>query len=298
MQENTNKLRHQFQNSKPKAPGISTAKSLVLDIYERFARDDGFPLAGNIAFSSLLATFPFLIFLTALAGFFGDEHLAQTVVDYLLSVAPEDIVKPFARDIHAILTVPDRKVLLVSIAVTLYSAAGGVESIRVGLNRAYGYSETRMWIFRFIQNLVFVIGGAVVLLALAFFIVFGPLWWSRAEGWFPWLSNFSPWFHLLRYPVGLGLMFIALVLGHLFLPVKRHPVGQIMPGILVTMMLWLVAAWTYAEYITRFSRVQVMYAGLGNVVIALIFIYISALVIILGGEINQALIARKEKEEK
>lgn len=268
-------------------------RSLIIDVYNRFADDDGFPLAGNIAFSSLLALFPFLIFLTSIAGFFGNQQLAETVVDYLLSVAPPDLVKPFTKDIHAILTVPDRSVLAISIAVTLYSAASGVESIRVGLNRAYGYTETRIFPFRFIQNVAFVIGGTVVLIALAFLIVFGPLWWAVAEKWLPWLEHVHPLFNLVRYPVGLGLMFIALVLGHKFLPVKRHAIREIMPGITTTILLWLLAAWTYADYITHFSRIQVMYAGLGNVVIALIFLYISALVIILGGEINQALIARE-----
>ncbi|VAV99696.1 hypothetical protein MNBD_ALPHA08-801 [hydrothermal vent metagenome] len=240
-----------------------------------------------------MALFPFLIFLTSLAGFFGNADLAETVVTYLLSVAPPDLVKPFADDIHAILTVPDRSVLALSIAITTYSAAGGVESIRTGLNRAYGYTETRWGIFRFLQNLLFVIGGAVVLLALSFLIVFGPLWWEQAAVWVPWLAQFTSWFDLLRYPVGLGLMFIALVIGHKYLPVKRHRMREILPGILITIGLWLLAAWTYADYITNFSRIQVMYAGLGNVVIALIFLYISALVIILGGEINQALIARR-----
>ena len=238
-----------------------------------------------------------MIFLTSLGGFFGNAQLAQTVVDYLLSVAPEEIVKPFSDDIHSILTVPDSSVLAISIAITLYSAANGVESIRVGLNRAYGYTESRIGIFRFIQDIFFVIGGAIVLLIVSVLIVFGPLWWAKAESWVPLLSNFSAWFHLLRYPVGLGLMFIALVLGHKFLPVKRHAMSEILPGIAATIMLWLVSAWTYAEYVANFSRIQVMYAGLGNVVIALIFLYISALVIILGGEINQALITLKRKEK-
>jgi len=189
------------------------------------------------------------------------------------------------------LTVPDRSVLAISIAITAYSAASGVESIRVGLNRAYGYNETRLGIFRFLQNLIFVIGGAIVLLNLSVFIIFGPLWWARATDWIPWLDNFTGWFHLLRYPIGLGLLFIALVIGHKFLPVKRHKMIEILPGIFATIIIWLLAAWTYAYYITHFSRIQVMYAGLGNVVIALIFLYISALVIILGGEINQSLIA-------
>ena len=260
-------------------------------------RDDGVPLAGNIAFSSLLAFFPFLIFLTALAGFFGDEELAQTAVEYLLSVAPQEIVAPLVDDVHAILTKPNRSVLTLSIALTLYVAAGGVESVRTGLNRAYGYTDKRIWINRFAQNILFVVGGAAVLLALAVLIVFAPLLWGRAESWYEPLSKFRGLFQWLRYPIGLGLMLLALVLGHFYLPVKRRRLKTLLPGISITMGLWLLAAWTYTEYTARFSKVQIMYAGLGNVVIALVFVYISAVLVILGGEINQSLMARKASLE-
>ncbi len=251
------------------------------------------PLAGNIAFSSLLAFFPFLIFLTALAGFLGNEQLAQKAVEYLLSVAPQEIVAPLVDDVHAILTKPNKRVLTLSIALTLYVAAGGVESVRTGLNRAYGYTDRRIWIVRFIQNIMFVVGGAAVLLALAVLIVFAPLWWDKAETWYEPLSQFSGLFQWMRYPVSLGLMLLALVLGHFFLPVKRRKLKALLPGISITMGLWLLAAWTYTEYTARFSKVQIMYAGLGNVVIALVFVYISAVLVILGGEINQSLMARK-----
>ena len=59
------------------------------DIYARFVDDDGLPLAGNIAFRTILSVFPFLIFLTALAGFFGNPELAREVVNYLLETGPE-----------------------------------------------------------------------------------------------------------------------------------------------------------------------------------------------------------------
>jgi membrane protein len=257
-------------------------------------------LAGNIAFSSLLAFFPFLIFLTALAGYIGSEHLAQTVVDYLLSVAPPTLVEPLVDDIQAILTVPTPGVLTLSIGMTLYVAAGGVESVRVALNRAYGFNhqDRRIWINRFGQNLLFVIGGAVVLLVLAASIVFGGMGWAFAQSKFLWLEQFSGTFHFLRYVIGLGLFFFALLLGHLFLPAKRWPVITVLPGIVMTMVLWVLAAWLYAEYTARFSRVQIMYAGLGNVVIALMFVYISALLVILGGAFNQVMRMRhRDKKE-
>ena len=270
------------------------------DVHRGFVADDGFALSGNIAFSSLLAFFPFLIFLTALAGFLGNEPLARTVIDYLLSVAPAEIVGPISDDIHSILTVSNKRVLTFSILFTVYIAGGGVESLRVGFNRAYGLGakERRPWWMRVLQNLAFVIGGAVVLLILAILIVFAPLWWGAAETRFMFLENFSGWFHLLRLPIGLGVMFLALCFGHLFLPRKRLGFRRVLPGILTTMILWMLAAQAYAKYTAQFSRAQIMYAGLGSVVIALLFVYISAALVILGGEFNKVLILRRLDRDK
>jgi len=274
--------------------------AFIRDVHRRFVADDGFVLSGNIAFSSLLAFFPFLIFLTALAGFLGNETLARAVIDYLLSVAPPEIVGPVADDIHAILTEPDRGVLTLSILMTIYVAASGVESLRVGFNRAYGLgvTERRPWWMRLLQNLLFVFGGAGVLLVLAVLIVFAPMWWDAAQARISALANFSAWFHLLRLPVGLSVMFLALLVGHLYLPRRKLSFRQVLPGILATMVVWLLAAQIYAKYTAQFSRAQIMYAGLGSVVIALLFVYISAALIILGGEINEVLIERKAEKQK
>ncbi len=64
------------------------------------------PLAGNIAFRMMFSAFPFLIFLTAIAGFIGSEAWVEHTVQLLLSVAPDNVVAPLAREIRSILTVP------------------------------------------------------------------------------------------------------------------------------------------------------------------------------------------------
>lgn len=258
-------------------------------IFDSLSKNEMYALAGNIAYASLLAIFPFLIFLTSLAGFLGNEDLARQVVDYLLRIAPRDVVNPFIGDIHALLTQQNGSVLTLSIVFTLYVASSGVESVRTGLNRAYGFLEKRSWWVRRLQDIAFVIGGAFVLLALAVLIVFAPLWWDKAVEVLPVLEFFSSVFKVLSVPVGLGMMFIALLLGHMFLPFKRQRARRVLPGIFVTIALWFVAARLYALYVVKFSRTQIMYAGLGNIVSALVFVYISALLILLGAEINQAL---------
>ena len=273
---------------------IAAAREIFVEAFTRLREADGLALAGNIAFCMILALFPFLILLTALAGFLGNEDLAETVVDYLLSVLPEELATPVSPEIHTILTAQRTDLLTLSVAMTLWTSSGAVESVRVGLNRAYGYTETRPFWLLLLQDVAFVIGGAVVLLVLATLIVFGPVLWEQAVRFFPAIDRFSTWFHLLRYPVSIMLTAVALVSAHLFLPVRRHPLRELWPGIALTIMLWLGAAQGYAVYLSNFSTIAIMYAGLTGIIIALIFLYFSGALLIWGGEINQVLIARKK----
>ena len=159
--------------------------ALVREAFHRLIDDEAFALAGNIAFRIVFSTFPFLIFLTALGGFFGNEQLAERVVDFLLSIAPAEIVKPLVPEIHSILTVPRKGLLSISVALTIWSAMGGIDSVRVGLNRAYDIKEKRTGLRIFALGVICVIGSAVLLLALSLLIVLAPLLISVIEAYVP-----------------------------------------------------------------------------------------------------------------
>ena len=258
-----------------------------------FNKDDGFVLAGNIAFSVVLSAFPFLIFLTTLAGFFGNEALARDAVNYLLSIAPPTLVDPIAPEIRSILTVPRSDLLSVAILLTLWTASGGVRSVRVGLNRAYGLEDTRSFFVLLLADVIFVVVGSVVLMTLSLLIVFGPVIWDTATRWVPVVHGFTVWFNWLRFPLIVVMLSASLAASHQFLPARRHLLHEILPGIVFTLILWLVVAVAYAEFLSRFSTYASTYAGLAGVIIALMFVYLSGAVLIFGGEINQAYIACK-----
>ncbi len=258
-----------------------------------FGRYDGFALAGNIAFSVILSAFPFLIFLTTLAGFFGNEALARDAIDYLLSIAPPNLVDPIVPEIRSILTVPRSDLLSVSILVALWTASGGVRSVRVGLNRAYSLQDDRNFLVLLLTDVIFVVVGSVVLMMLSLLIVFGPLIWDTATYWIPVVHGFTVWFDWLRFPVVLAFLGASLVAAHQILPARRHKLYEILPGIVFTLSLWLVVAVAYAEFLSRFANYASTYAGLAGVIIALMFIYLSGAVLIFGGEINQTYIAFK-----
>ena len=270
-----------------------TIASLARESFYRLFADEAIPLAGNIAFRTVFSVFPFLIFLTALAGFFGSNALAEGVVTFLLSVAPAELVKPLVPEIRSILTVPRTGLLSISALITIWSAMGGVDSVRVGLNRAYDTRETRNIWWLYVQNVLFVIGSAIFLLIVALLIVFAPVVIQLIETHAPALRGHFVTLEQLRYPIGVTLLTLGLLLCHRILPAKALSVLEVLPGVVLTVAAWVVMSSAFSIYLVNFNTFASTYASLSGVFAAMFFVYLAALVLILGGEVNRVLEVRR-----
>ncbi len=119
---------------------------IAIDAYYKFLADDGWAIASHIALSALMSLFPFLILVTALAGFlFGSTQLADEVANLLLQMWPVEVASPLSREIRNVLLGARSDLLTIGVALAIYFASSGIESLRIGLNRAYGASESRSW---------------------------------------------------------------------------------------------------------------------------------------------------------
>ena len=270
-----------------------TIWTLFREAVFRLFADEAIPLAGNIAFRTLFSLFPFLIFLTALAGFFGSEELVERVVNYLLGVAPEQLVRPLAPEIRSILTVPRTGLLSLSAILTIWSAMAGVDSIRVGLNRAYDFREHRNVFWLYLQSVLFVIGSAVGLLTFSLLIVVTPVVLAFIDAHAPDLRPGLATFDQLRYPIAVLLLTGGLLLCHRILPAKRLNVLEVLPGVLLTVLVWIVLSSVFSFYLVRFNTFASTYASLSGLFAAMFFLYLAALVLIFGGEVNRVLAVRR-----
>ena len=271
--------------------GPSVAELARESFYRLFA-DEAIPLAGNIAFRTLFSVFPFMIFLTTLAGFFGNEFLAEDIVIYLLSVAPEQLVKPLAGEIRSILTTPRAGLLSLSALLTIWSAMGGVDSVRVGLNRAYDLREDRTTWWLYLQNVLFIIGAAVFLLAFAVLIVLAPLVIGAIEARAPGFRQSFTTLDQLRYPVAVLMLTAGVLICHKVLPAKHLNVLDVLPGV-VTVITWVLMSSAFSIYLVNFNTFASTYASLSGLFAAMFFLYLAALVLILGGEVNRVLEVRR-----
>jgi membrane protein len=262
------------------------------DAYWRFTTNDGWAIASHLALAILLALFPFLIFVTALAGFLGTRELATQVVDLLLSAWPEIVVRPIESEVYNVLTGQRRDLLTLGAVLMLWFSSSGIEAVRVGLNRAYGFVETRWWYTNRAQSMFFVVLGAFALLSLAFLVVLAPPAFQAATAMFPAyareIAEVQDQVFTQRYAATAIILGTALFGAHLLLPNGRLTLAQVLPGILVTMIAWIAAATIFAWYLTTFASYATTYAGFAAVMIALVFLYFIAVIFILGGELNSA----------
>jgi membrane protein len=264
-------------------------RALAIEAFMRLFADEAVPLAGNIAFRTLFSIFPFLIFLTTLAGFFGNEELAEAVITFLLGVVPPEIIKPITPEIRSILTVPRTGLLSISVALTIWSAMAGVDSVRVGLNRAYDLRETRsVWVLS-LQSALFVVGAAMVLLVFSVLIVLGPVILVTVERLAPGLRGSLQTIEQWRFPIAILLLTGWLLLCHRVLPAKRLTIREVLPGVLLTVVVWIVLSSAYSYYLVHFATFASTYASLSGVFAAMFFLYLAALVLIFGGEVNRVL---------
>ena len=98
---------------------------------------------------------------------------------------------------------------------------------------------------------------------------------------------------LIRYPAAAGILTAALFAAHVFLPARRTRFENIWPGVLFTLTVWILLTAAFSFYLRSFARYASYYAGLAGIVAALYFMYLAALVLIFGGELNRALRIRR-----
>jgi membrane protein len=285
--------------------GISLMRGILRFGYEtfnRFIAHDGWAIASHIALSALTSLFPFLIVVTALAGFVGTEQLANETAKLLFLAWPKEVADPIAGEVSRVLTERNHSLLTIGTLAAFYFASSGVESLRIGLNRAYGGTETRPWYLLRIESILFVLAGAVVMLAFAFLVVLGPLIWSIVLHYLPKLAPFTREVTLLSYGVTGTAATAALMVAHRFLPAQPLPFHRLLPGIVFTLTLWLAGGFAFGAYLHSFAGNYVStYAGLATAMIALVFLYTVASIFLFGGEVNALLaelIARRHEARR
>jgi membrane protein len=263
-------------------------RDVALRVFHGISKDRITTISGGVTFFVLLALFPGLAGLISLYGLFADSSTIGQHLSNLDGVLPEGGMQILGDQLQQLTSQPPQKLgfaTLASLAISLWSANGGIKAIFEGLNSVYEENEKRSFIK------LNAISLALTLAALAFVIVslltitVVPTLLSFLN--LPWVSeivNYARWLVLL---VVASLM-IAVI--YRFGPSREQPQWQwISPGCIFAAVTWIAASLLFSWYTSHFGSYNKTYGSLGAAVGFMTWIWISTMVILIGAKINAEL---------
>jgi membrane protein len=270
---------------KPKPTPWEVVKRVAIGVY-----NDGFIHAGNLAYLSIVALFPFFIVAAAAAHLLGQSQDAQLTVANVLRRLPPDVAGTLAAPVKEVLTARTGPLLWLGAIVGLWTAASFVETIRDILRRAYGVKFCApFWEYRL--GSILLILGAVLLLMFAFAATTALTIIEHViTGWFPFASGFATTLGIYRFVPGLTLFFTFYVLFYALTPSRYRKHGcRKWPGALLITVWWLATVEVLPDVLGLLGGYSLTYGSLAGVMIALIFFFIIGLGVVTGAELNAAL---------
>ncbi|MNW58786.1 hypothetical protein D3C74_366690 [compost metagenome] len=226
----------------------------------------------------------------------GYAHISlEDKIHQLEQIMPVEAVSIIEEILQDVSEGRSQALLSFGMLATLWAASKGVNAIIKGLNRAYDIDESRVfWKVRGIAFLATLFIGFVVLLSILL-LVLGS--WLKTQ---VFLLADLPYglqklWDLLQYAVPLFVMFVVFTLLYWIAPSRRLRLKEVMPGALFSTIGWIATSVLFSVYVNQFSDFTKTYGSLGGVMILLIWLYISSIIILAGGEINAILLSRRTR---
>jgi membrane protein len=260
------------------ARGLHDARVIVRAMLE----DDLMGEAAKMAYFFFLSLFPLILSVFAITGIVGGDEAFTRIFRVAETVVPQyawQFVSQLIREI----TDRDRPgVLSFGILMTAWAASNGIAALTNVLNDIYRVNERRSWWRRRLLALAVLVIG-VVLLVLGAAAVVPSVDWLRSKG----LARAN----VIRWPLAIGLPTGAAWLAYRFLPARspRHANRAMVGGALVATLLWLAVTVLFRMYVANFGSYDRTYGAVGAVIALLTWFYLSALAVLVGGEIAAVL---------
>jgi len=270
----------------PLAYALEVLKRVAIGVY-----NDGFIHAGNLAYLSLVALFPFFIVAASIANIFGQTQVGVEAVNGFLMTVPPNVADTLREPIRAVLTARSSgSIVWLGLAVGLWTTASLIETIRDILRRAYGTKSGRpFWEYR-LHSI-----GFIVLSVIATMFAFSLQ--IAITGIDEFLHRILPFadeaIQIVAASQLMPMAIVTLALYALFLMLTpdayRGPAFPKWPGAVLTAAWWYGTLMLLPRALMHLTPYDLTYGSLAGAMIALIFFFLVGLGVVIGAELNAAL---------
>jgi membrane protein len=259
----------------------------VLKRVKAEVKDDNVPLlAAGVAFYAMLAIFPAIIAVVTVYGMVADPAQVESQVSEFAKSLPSGADQLLTEQLKSVTSAGRQSLsigLVVSLLAVLWSASSGVQGLVKGLNLVYDEQESRGFVKLRGLSLLLTLGAIVLAVAaLALITVFPGVIDNLGLGQAGQLAA-----SIVRWVVLALLVLWALAVVYRYAPDRANPRWRwVSWGAVVALVLWLLGSIGFSWYVDNFGKYNKTYGALAAVIILLLWLFLSAFVVLLGAEFD------------
>ncbi len=257
----------------------------------RINEDGVFAVGAQLTYFLILSVFPFLILFLNIVSYtplVSQDFIIKII--YYLPLEIQIIINDFINDI---VIGSSQGLLSISAIAGIWTASSGVKPVIKAINRAYDYEETRSYFKIKFLSVIFTIALLFMLVLVFSTLVLGELLGRKIFSSIGKTDLFLKIWNNTRTIITLLFMVFIFALLYKYSPCvedrKQIKLLSALPGGIFTTLGWLFTSIIFSYYVNNFASYTVTYGSIGGVIVLLVWLYISSIIIVIGGEINATL---------
>lgn len=268
--------------------------SFIKRMYKRYNDEQVSSIAGELSYFFLLSLFPFLFVLFQFISYLPIDH--QELFSFLEEYAPAEAATLIRTITNQIVIRSNTGLLSLGIIGTLWSASRGSNAVIRGINRAFDVEEERPFWKVLLMSFMITAGLMFIIVFSLLIPVFGQKIASIINELFE-ISIFPfQWWDIIRFLITFIVLYVVFTFVYYIIPNKKILIKDVLPGSLLATAGWIATSLVFSFYVNNFSNYSATYGSIGGIIILMTWIYLSCIVLILGGILNSELILWRENK--
>ena len=269
---------------------LSKNKSIMFidQLLYRIGDDEVLAIGAQLTYFLILSVFPFLVMFLNIISYtpLVREDVLLNLTQYL-PLEVQNLINGFAVEI---IKTSSQGLLSIAAIFGLWTASSGISAVMRALNKAYDTEETRPFYTSKLLSIFFTIILLLSLTIVFLTLVFGEILGNRIFAYFGLTDIFLRLWSTLRMLIPIVYMIFTFTVFYRFAPYTKNvhdvKLRNSLPGAIFTTLGWLTTSTIFSYYVNNFGRYTITYGSIGGIIILLIWLYISSIIIVLGGEVN------------
>lgn len=254
----------------------------------RIKDDEVFVTGTQLTFFLILSIFPFIIMLLNIISY--TPVINPNILNSLIVYLPDATQSLFKGFIDEIAATSSQELLSIAAVLGIWSASAGIKAVIRAINNAYDYGEDRSYIKLRLMSVLFTIALLFLIVLVFLTLIFGEVLGNMLFEFLGISSFFKILWSYIRILIPLSYMIFMFAMLYKFSPCrsKFHRVKFLsaLPGAVFATFGWLITSVLFSYYVNNFGRYAITYGSLVGIILLYIWLYISSIIIVLGGEIN------------